>query len=542
HWEWSLDSGALDWSDELELLTGVAAHQLRDLSALGERAHPDDRKRLMAGLERARETGTKLDLEFRLLAPGGERVLRLVGERGTQGEDAQRVFGVFQDLTDSRRTEALVDFLAMHDELTGLGNRRLFLLQVRNAMDSFRVQQRNVLLVGTIDLSRFGRYNDSLGEALADKLLSLVGQRLKDAVGPVGAEVARIGGDEFAVMVVATDEASAAQRFQALLGKLSEPFRLAEHELFLALSAGFAVFPGDVSDADALLKHAQEAQRNARRTGQPCLRASSDPEVARQQRAQLELERGLHKALERQEFFLLYQPQLDFASGRITGAEALIRWRHPELGVVPPVHFVPLLEETGLIHEVGAWVVQEACRQAAAWERQGLNLRIGINLSPRQFLSLGLFDTVAHACRSAGASPRLIELEITESLAMQDVEHSIQLLEEFRQAGFQIAIDDFGIGHSSMAYLMKFPIDVIKIDRAFVTDITQSMGDRAIVRAIVVLAQALGMSVIAEGVETQRQCDFIEAVGVNEVQGYLLGKPMSAHALEALARDYTRPR
>lgn len=541
YWEWSLGGDTLAWSEELEPLTGVAAHHLANLEALIEYTHPDDRKRLLSGLERARDTGSKLDLEFRLLAGTDERVLRLIGERGTQGEDANQLFGVFQDLTDSRRAEALVDYLALHDETTGLGNRRLFVRQVRNAMDGFRINSNKVLLVGTIDLSRFGRYNESLGESGADKLLGLVGQRLKDGAGPVGVEVARVGGDEFAVMVLAQDEGGAAQRFQGLLSKLTQPFRVGEHEIFLALSAGYALFPGDVSDAESLLKHAQDAQRQARRTGHQCLRASSDQDMARQQRGQLALERDLHKALERQEFFLLYQPQMDFAAGRIAGAEALIRWRHPTLGVVPPVQFVPLLEETGLIHEVGAWVVQEACRQAAAWERAGLNLRIGVNLSPRQFLSLGLFDTVAHACRSAGASPSLIELEITESLTMQDVEHSTELLQEFRQAGFLIALDDFGIGHSSMEYLLKFPIDVIKIDRAFVSQITTARGDRAIVRAMTVLGQSLGMTVIAEGVENQRQCDFIEAVGVNEVQGYLIGKPMPPQELEALARGYTRP-
>ena len=540
YWRWSLDDDALTCSEDLELLTGVPLHRAATLHALAGLVHEGDRKRLMAAFERARDTGSKVDLEVRLASGQGERMLRLVGERGTQVEDVSLMFGVIQDVTDSRRAQALVDYLALHDETTGLGNRRLFQQQVSNALEGLKGDPGRVMLVGVIDLSRFGRYNDTLGVQIADRLLGLVGQRIKSSLGAFGSEVARLGGDEFAVMVLASDEPAAVQRFNAMLAKLEAPFRVDEHEVFVGLSSGFSLYPADAANQDGLLTLAQEAQRQARRMGHASLRCSIDADAAQRQRVALELELSLHKALERGEFFLVYQPQMNFATGRIVGAEALLRWRHPELGVVPPIQFVPLLEETGLIHDVGAWVVREAARQAGVWERDGLPLRIGVNLSPKQFLALGLFDIVAHACRQAAVSPSLIELEITESLTMQDVEHTQALLQEFREAGFKIAVDDFGVGHSSMEYLLKFPIDVIKIDRAFVMNITTERGRRAIVRAMTVLAQSLGMQVIAEGVETQRQCDFIEALGVNEVQGYLIGKPMSAEDFEAMARGYRR--
>ncbi len=540
YWEWDLDLGSLGWSEELELLTGVAAHRLASLASLTEHVHTDDRRRLLAVLERARDTGAKVDVEFRLQTARQEYIIRLIGERGTQGGEANQLYGVFQDVSGTRRAEALVDYLAMHDETTGLGNRRLFVSQVRGKLDELRQQPGKVLLVGTIDITRFGRYNDTYGETGANALLALIAQRLSESVTGSGFEVARIGGDEFAIMLTEADDLAVEQRFKAITDKLGAPFRLEQQEVFLSFSSGYTLFPGHAADAEGLLKLAQDAQRQARHLGLQCFRSSTDPDEAAHQRAQLELERGLHKALERGEFFLVYQPQMAFGSSAIDGAEALIRWRHPELGVVPPVQFVPLLEETGLIHEVGTWVLQEACRQAAAWAREGLSLRVGVNLSPRQFMANDLLEVVTQASVDAGVAPQLIELEITESLTMQDVQRSVELLESLRARGFKIALDDFGVGYSSMEYLLKFPVDVIKIDRAFVTHITRSRSDRAIVRAMAVLAQDLGMSVIAEGVETQRQCDFIEAVGVNEVQGYLIGRPMPPEELAALARNYTR--
>lgn len=541
YWEWRLDTDALTWTDELELITGIPLVHVSRLAGLIDHVHEEDRRRLLTALELARDIGSRLDHEFRLKAGNREFVFRLVGERGSQGEETQEVYGVFQDVTETRRTQAMVDFLALHDELTGLGNRRLFMRLLTDSLRACQARASGMVLVGTLDISRFGRFNDTLGQAGADRLLASIGRRLSDYLSIVdGAGVGRIGGDEFGVFLYADAEQTAKDRFQHLYDSLAMPFRVDGQNIFVTFSGGYAVFPRDGADAEALLAKSQEAQRLARKQGREFLAAETDEESTERQLLEFELEKDLFAALDNGEFFLVYQPQMDFSRNAITGVEALIRWQHPRRGVVSPMLFVGLLEEIGLINDVGEWVLQEACRQAARWQAQGLDLRVGVNLSPRQFLQKDLTDVVYRAAEQAGVSPSCIELEITESLAMQDVSYTMEVLQRFRDTGFKIAVDDFGIGHSSLEYLLRFPIDVIKIDRAFVSDITTRVGDRAIVRAITVLAQALGLTVIAEGVETQRQCDFLEAIGVSEVQGYLIGKPMLPDDLALMARRYLR--
>lgn len=543
YWQWNLDTDQISWTDELAGLDGLLPDKTSPLVRFLDRIHDDDRRRLQVALERARDMGARLDHECRILVGDREFVIRLVGERGTQSEDIHQLYGVFQDVTETRRTQAMVDYLALHDELTGLGNRRLLMRQLAESLALRPRSTSGVLLVGVLDVSRFGRFNDIMGQTGADRLLTMISQRLTDHLNVQTGGLGRIGGDEFAFFLWLDDEEDAPRRFQSLFHSLTLPYKCDGQDVFVSFSGGYSVFPRDGQDAEALLAKSQAAQRLARKQGRGFLPAETDEQTTRRQSLESELERDLYTALVNREFFLLYQPQMAFNQGKISGVEALIRWNHPRLGVLSPMLFVGLLEETGLINDVGAWVIQEACRQAAIWHQQGMDLRVGVNLSPRQFLQDDLFDTVEQAARAAEVPPSLIELEITESLAMQDVDHTVKLLQRFRLAGFKIAVDDFGIGHSSLEYLLRFPIDVIKIDRAFVMDITSRVGDRAIVRAITVLAQALGMMVIAEGVETQRQSDFLEAIGVTEIQGYLIGKPMSAADIEAMihtARQSTR--
>lgn len=540
YWEWNLQNNTLRWAEDVGALAGAPQpHDLFD--TLTKLIHAGDRARVQQAFYSARDEGRRIDLEARFPFNGEERVLRIVGERGLQAEDIDRVFGVYQDVTDSRKTQAMVDFLALHDELTGLGNRRLFIQQVSQALENARTDEDACLLVGWLDLARFQRFNDTLGEAKANRLLVQVAQRLQGhMLAGSGTEVARVGGDEFAVMMRSDSSTELTARFEQLLDGLNYTFKVDDQEVFLSVTAGLALYPEHGGDAEQLLAKAQDAQRAARTQGRSWMSAVNDADQTRQQMEAWEMERALRRALEHREFFLVYQPQLEFASNKITGCEALLRWRHPQLGVIPPVRFIPLLEELGLINDVGAWVLQEACRQASTWQKAGLNMRMGVNLSPRQFLDPQLFDIVVAAASDAGVSPRLIELEITESLAMQDVRHAIELLERFRAEGFKIAVDDFGIGHSSLEYLLRFPLDVLKIDRAFITNITGTRADRAIVRGVAVMAQTLNLTVIAEGVETQRQSDFIEALGVNEIQGYLIGKPMLPEELEHMARNFSR--
>lgn len=548
-WEWRLSDDTLTWSDDLEPLIGIPSRQLGKVADFLSLVHPEDLARVerLLALARAQtgvraEPGAPIEIELRLLTSDRERVVRLVGERGLEGSDNDLIVGAFQDITDQRQAEALVDYLAFHDELTGLGNRRLFLGQVSEAIESLGSGPGadGRLLVGWLDIGAFHRHNEALGDRLGDLLLSELARRLRRLVG--GSEwLARVGGDEFALMLRGSDCATTLERFEAILANLRRPFQVGGQETILTFSCGVACCPDHGSDANQLLTEAQDAQRTARVQARPIVIATPGERSSARVGELLALERALHKALEQQEFFLVYQPQMDLRSGRIVGVEALLRWQHPTLGLVSPVRFIPLLEQLDLISPVGRWVLEEACRQSCRWRDTGLELRVGVNLSPRQFLERQLFEQILAAIEAAGANPGTIELEITESLAMQDPTRAIRLLERLRETRVKIAIDDFGVGHSSLEYLLRFPIDTIKIDRAFVTHITSIQADRAIVRAVTAIGQTLGVTIIAEGVETLRQCDFLEALGVTEIQGYLIGKPMPAEALAALARDFSRP-
>jgi diguanylate cyclase (GGDEF)-like protein len=531
------DSGQFDWPDELTPVAGCEGTAIATMSALLERTHPEDRERLQRAVACAGEDCGRIELELRLHCDGQERVMRLVGERGGEGRDRTRIFGALQNITETRRAESLVEYLAEHDELTGLGNRKLFSPRLSQRLLRFEREGEAVLLVLWLDITRFHRFNDGLGESSGDALLQKVALRLRSRVGEE--DVARVSGDEFAVVLAADNAAEAQAKGIALLDALEKPYRLRGQETYLGFTAGTALFHGQQVDAAELLSMAQEAQRTARRQNQRCVSAGQSRSVAVLD--SLDVERALRQALARDELHVVYQPQMSLREGRIVGAEALLRWDHPTRGAIGPAEFVPILEQTNQIAEVGAWVIGEACRQARRWELAGTPLRVGINLSASQLLDTGLFDVVAAATQDTGVSHRNIELEVTESLAMQDPERAIALLGRLSAADFRIAIDDFGIGHSSLEYLLRFPLDTIKIDRSFVSHITRKRTDRAIVRAITAIAQTLDVDTIAEGIETQRQCDFIEALGVTEVQGFLVGKPMSAAALSELLGSFRRP-
>lgn len=541
-WQWRLTDDTLLWSDDLEILIGRALAAPATCPEFLAFVHREDRERVERTLVFMREHDGQVDLELRMTLGGEERLVRMLGERGQSGGDRDWVFGALQDVTDMRRTEALIDYLAFHDELTELGNRRLFISQMREALSAIRggLEANAVLLIVWIDLHRFHRHNDALGHDAGDHLLRDFADRLRHLAGGTG-QVARVGGDEFTLLLRGATRVELFSRFERMLRLLHEPFRIQGTEAFLTCSAGLSYAPENSDEPERLLALAQEAQRLARAQAQPWAEASTDQPVDLLANEALETERLLRTVLDREELFLVYQPQMDLRSGRIVGAEALLRWRHPRRGLIPPLQFIPLLEETGLIMQVGHWVIQEACQQALRWRDQGLTLRVGVNLSPRQFLNHGLYDEIQELLERWDIDPANFELEITETQAMQEPLRAIAVLERLRGLGIKIAIDDFGIGYSSMEYLLRFPIDTIKVDRAFVSHITDQLADRAIVRAIAAIGQSLGLSIIAEGVETQRQCDFLDALGVDEVQGYLIGKPMPPAELEALIAHFRRP-
>jgi diguanylate cyclase (GGDEF)-like protein len=541
-WEWHLHDDRLHWNDDLQILTGLNEAPLR-LGSVAEflaLLHQDDRDRATRMLRLVREENAKVDIELRLRPPGRTLLVRMVGERGSQPEDRERVFGALQDLTDRRRTEELVDYLSLHDSLTELANRRLFLHQAQDALAGKGRRSSDLIGVLWIDLVRFHRHTDALGNAAGDMLLRLFAGRLGQLAPEQGA-AARVGGDEFAVLLCAPDVQSATNSAEVLLARLTAPYEIDDREVMLRCSAGLALAPEHGRAAQELLTRAHEAQRTARSQKQRLALPSREPRDANGIDQALALERDLHLAVEHGEFFLVYQPQLSLAKGEIVGCEALLRWRHPEQGLIPPLKFIPLLEDLGLIDRIGDWVLSEALHQCARWQAVGVPLRVGINLSPRQFLDPHLCDRLAAQLAASAAPPQLVELEITESLTMQNPRQAIAMMRQFTKLGVKLALDDFGIGYSSFEYLLRFPINTIKIDRAFVTHITRAPQDRAIVRAVTALGQTLKLKIIAEGIENRRQCDFLEALGVDEIQGYLIGKPMDPDALLKLIQGFHRP-
>jgi len=441
--------------------------------------------------------------------------------------------GVFTDISHRKQQEVWLQFLTHHDPLTELANRKL--LQERFG-EALRRASRQKQVVGLllIDLDHFKTINDSLGHALGDALIIAVAQRLLKCTRESDL-VARLGGDEFGVLLDplshSQDAATPARKF---LDALTQPFKLEEHTLYISASLGISCYPADGSDVETLLKNADTALYRAKEEGRNHYLFFSS-EMNRQATETLYLSNSLRRALGRDEFILEYQPCLDLLSGKITSVETLIRWLHPQLGLIPPARFIPLAEQTGMIVAIGEWVLRTACTQARSWQLDGLPpLRLAVNLSAMQFRQPDLPQRIAAILHDTEFAAQGLELEITESMVMQDPDRTRQILTEIKAMGITIAIDDFGTGHSSLSYLKRFPIDYLKIDQSFVGAIPTDVDDMAITRAIVAMAKSLRLRVIAEGVETLEQQTFLTREGCEEGQGFLFGKPQSAQQLKAL--------
>lgn len=534
-WAWDTASDQLEWSADLVELTGVSSEQVGDLQALLDVTHPDDRKRLGLAIAQARCSHARLDQEIRLCAPEGAiRVVHLVADHHPETGNPALFEGAFQDLTQVRETEQMVQHLALHDSLTGLPNRKLFLRLLDSAIERARQSGQGVSMV-LFDINRLGRINDALGRQAGDQLLGRIANYLRQVL-PLETSIARLDNDEFAFFVHHNDLKRVRAKTDAVLNRVSQPISLGEEKLFVSMSAGIALFPEHAGSAEELIQAAKDARQSARLLARS--QAVARP-VSAAKALELKLEFAVRAALESDfaQFYLVYQPQMRLSDSRIVGVEALIRWEHPELGLVAPPRFIPVMEELGLINALGEWIIRTACNQLRHWQDAGIRLQMSINLSPRQFQDSRLSSILDEAVACAGIQPADIKLEITESIAMQDPEGTVEQLRQWRARGFQIAIDDFGIGYSSLEYLLRFPLDAIKIDRAFVKNIVESPSDRAIVRAVTVMAQSMGLTTIAEGVETQRQQDYLDAIGIAQIQGFLFGKPMKAEELERFYRE-----
>ena len=442
----------------------------------------------------------------------------------------------FDRADEKTKADARIEYLASHDSLTNLPNREMFNGLLRYAIEAARRYQRRFAVL-FIDLDRFKVINDSLGHEAGDMLLAEIANRLRQTLRSSDV-VARLGGDEFVVILEETAENNDVERIaRNLLSALGEPLQLNGHECHTTASIGIAMYPSDGSDVQTLTKNADMAMYLAKEDGKNDFRFFTN-EVKTQSIERLTLETALRRALERHQFALHYQPKVDLATGQITGVEALLRWTHPDLGVLPPAQFIPLAEETGLIVPIGRWVLKEACAQNMAWQRRGLRpVSMAVNLSPRQFVDEHLLQDIDEALAASGMSPVLLQLEVTESMVMRNVSRAIKVLNAIQSRGIGLAIDDFGTGYSSMSLMKQFPIDTIKIDRSFVRDLPDDSEDKAIAQAIISMGKALGMKVIAEGVETAEQHAFLQNHACDEMQGFLFSKPLPPRQLADLLRS-----
>jgi len=423
--------------------------------------------------------------------------------------------------------------LAHYDQLTGLANRNMVNKMFSQALARAKRNSKPLAIL-FIDLDRFKDINDTLGHGAGDKVLKGVAERLRRCLRDSDT-IGRLGGDEFVVLLEDMPQAShSAVAAQKILNALAPPFILEAQEFHMTASIGISTYPTDSEDGPGLLKNADIAMYRAKELGRNNYQFYSS-QMNIHTLARLTLEANLRHALEREEFTLHYQPKVDIRNGNFTGMEALVRWHHPTKGLIPPMQFISLAEETGLIVPIGEWVLRTACAQNASWRRQGLPpLRVGVNLSARQFKHKGLFKIVEEVLKGTGLDPTGLELELTESLVMQDPELAVSLLDKMRAMGISISIDDFGTGYSSLGYLKRFPIDSLKIDRSFIRDLPGDTDDAAIAQAIIAMAHTLKMSVIAEGVETLEQLSFLRENLCNEVQGYYFSKPVPEHEFAAL--------
>jgi diguanylate cyclase (GGDEF)-like protein/PAS domain S-box-containing protein len=481
-------------------------------------------------------------IETRRRAEGPELNLRLTVHAWTQGAK-QRWVVLAKDLTEQRRNRKALETLARFDGLTGLPNRTHFRENLARAMERARRSGKPMALF-FLDLDRFKIVNDSLGHEAGDKLLKhvaevlLSGLRGSDSLmmghRTEGASLSRLGGDEFTVILEdvngAEDAALVAQR---LLDALSLPLKMGGEDVQISASIGISLYPSDDVDLDGMIRHTDMAMYRSKALGRSTYSFFSD-DLNAAVSARLSMEGALRKAVERGEFFLHFQPKANLLTRQVSGVEALIRWRCPGRGVVPPDRFISVLEETGLIVQAGAWVIREACAQAARWDALGLPpMNMAVNLSARQLRHPHLVALVRDTLHETGINPNRLELELTESLLLEDTEGNRAVLKAFRDLGVRLAIDDFGTGHSSLAYLRRLDVDTLKIDRSFVTQLPDDPEDAAIAKAIVAMSKSLGMKVVAEGVETEPQAEFLRNLGCNDMQGWLLSKALAPEPLTA---------
>lgn len=545
-WDWDLRKSEVFYSTRWKAMLGYKETDIgNSTEEWFSRVHPDDYAPLERELSAHLEGQTPhFQHEHRMLHHDGTynwMQSRGIAVRDASGQ-AYRMVGSQTDITPRRQAEEQLRYGALHDDLTGLPNRTAFMERLRRSLDRARLDETYVFAVLFLDLDRFKIINDSLGHLVGDKLLVDIAERLRVALRPTDL-VARLGGDEFVVLIdhlrEEQDVAFVANRLQKVL---AAPFVLGEREVFTTVSIGITLHTRQAETAEDLLRDADTAMYRAKVNGKARFEVF-DPHMREQALRLMQLETDLRHAIQRNEFVLYYQPIMSFATGRLAGFESLIRWNHPTKGFISPGEFIPIAEDNGMINPIGRWVLQESCRQMRAWQEQYpacAALTINVNLSGKQFSQPNLIEIIADTLDRTGLPASLLKLEITETVIMENADSAAAMLNELRALGSKLAIDDFGTGYSSFSHLHRFPIDTLKIDRAFISRLDASPEGETIVRTMLTLAQNLKMSVVAEGIETATQLEQLRTLGCEYGQGYFLHRPMGAADAEKLVAEEAR--
>ncbi len=494
----------------------------------------DSKQRCILEFRKALRGETIATMEGKLLASNGTFVNVEGSFSCTFKEDKpESLWGICRDVTARKEAQEQLHHIAHHDMLTDLPNRLTFSDRLTQAK-ALAKRQKSLLAVLFLDLDRFKTINDTLGHDIGDMMLQETANRLQSCVREIDT-VSRFGGDEFAILLVNPSSLEAIERIALkILKQLGQPMTLDRNELFITTSIGISIYPSDAERGDVLLKKADIAMYQAKANGRNNCRFYR-PEMDQHARRRLDLENSLRKALDNQEFYLVYQPKVDLQSGQITALEALIRWQHPTLGVIPPSDFISLAEESGLIVPLGEWALRQACRQSLQWRQQGVpQVRIAVNVSGFQLERKDFVTQVKGIMEEIGVAGSALELEITETVIMQNPEFAVKILNQLRDMGIHISIDDFGTGYSSLAHLKRFSVNTLKIDKSFVDEVDINSTDAAIATAIIAMARSLNLSVIAEGVETEGQREFLKKEQCNEMQGFLFSKPLPAEEVVKL--------
>lgn len=527
----------------------------RTLDAFLQAVDAGDRQRVEQSLKAIITDRTPCDIDHRIMLPNGsEFIVNLQAEAIFDEQlKALTIVGTAQDISERKRSEREIHRLAYYDSLTGLPNRVLFKDRVTHAIaHAHRYRYHLALLF--LDLDRFKIINDTLGHNIGDLLLKHVADRLmesvrhSDSIGRTADadqthELARLGGDEFTVLLTnLRDVQDASKVARRILEALARPFSVGGHEIFVTVSIGIAIFPADGDSVDVLLKNSDTAMYHAKEQGRNNFQFYSNAMNA-EANERLLLEGEVRHATEREEFVVYYQPQVDLRSGRIVGAEALLRWQHPQRGLLTPADFLQAASDTGMIRTIDEWVLRTTCRQNRLWHQRGLAVpSVSINVSNSLFHGTTLVKAIEDALGETGLAPDRLELELTESVAMRNVDTSITVLQQLKTMGVQLAIDDFGTGYSSLSYLQRLPVNRVKIDQSFIRELLSRVQPVPIVRAIIAMAHSLQLEVLAEGVEDERQRSILVAEGCDQAQGYLFGRPMPPAEFEKLLLPVSLPK